>query len=296
MNAPTLRARLDAPDAPLLVNVLPPEAFAARQIAGSCNACVYEVSFLDQMDALAPRDRAVVLHGAGGGSHDAATAAAKLAAAGWTDVTVFADGLAGWAAAGLPLAGEAPPAPVLDGTYVLDRAASLVRWTGRSPFNQHRGTVGLGEGAVVFAAGTLVSARIAIDMGAIACDDLAGGAYHDVLIKHLHNEDFFDVANHPEAVFEAGALTPCQPARDGHPCYAHDLDGRFTLRGVTQPLQVPITLGSADGLTVTGQAVVALDRTAYGSLYGSSRLFAYLGGHVVDDLIHLDLKLVARRA
>lgn len=253
------------------------------------------MSFLEQMEPFW-KDRPVVLYGAGGASLDAETAAAKLAAAGWSQVEVFAPGLAGWAAAGLPLAGTAVDEPVLDGTYLLDRDASLVRWTGRSPFNQHRGTIGLGEGTVVFKDGALVSARIAVDLRAITCEDLAGSEYHDVLIHHLHSEDFFDVASHPEAVFVAEALEPVGAGRDGYPCHAFTLAGRFTLRGVTRPLTLPVSVGTKDGETVTGQAAFGFDRTEYGVQYGSNRLFAYLGGHVVDDVIHLDMKLVATRA
>ena len=38
-----------------------------------------------------------------------------------------------------------------------------------------------------------------------------------------------------------------------------------------------------------------LDRTAHGSHYGSSKLFRFLGKHLVSDLIHLHVEIHAER-
>jgi hypothetical protein len=95
------------------------------------------------------------------------------------------------------------------------------------------------------------------------------------------------------------------------------LRGTFTLRGITHPLELPSPSGDAlraacgrlsrsaqfpvliaardDGQHLTGQGVLTLDRTAYGSHYGSGKLFRYLGQHVVNDHIHLHVKIHAGR-
>ena len=107
MTAHELQNALSAAEAPLLVQVLPEEVFAAKRIPGSKQACVYEVAFLDQIAALtSDKARAIIVYGAGGGSLDAKVAAEKLAAAGFTNVTAFEGGLDAWSAAGLPLEGE----------------------------------------------------------------------------------------------------------------------------------------------------------------------------------------------
>ena len=51
----------------------------------------------------------------------------------------------------------------------------------------------------------------------------------------------------------------------------------------------------ADGQHLTGQGVLELDRTAYGSHYGSGKLFRFLGPHLVNDHIHLHAKIHAKR-
>ncbi|MFN0079494.1 MAG: hypothetical protein ACKVY0_23765 [Prosthecobacter sp.] len=56
---------------------------------------------------------------------------------------------------------------------------------------------------------------------------------------------------------------------------------------VTQPLSFPAVIAAADADHLTGQAQFELDRTQFG------RLFAFLGKHVVNDHIHLHVKLHA---
>jgi hypothetical protein len=38
--------------------------------------------------------------------------------------------------------------------------------------------------------------------------------------------------------------------------------------------------------------MVDFDRTQWGSIYGSGKFFSRLGQHVVNDVIHLHLKIV----
>ena len=52
---------------------------------------------------------------------------------------------------------------------------------------------------------------------------------------------------------------------------------------------------SDDGQRLTGQGQFELDRTAYGSHYGSGKLFRFLGKHLVNDLIHLHVKIHAEK-
>ena len=294
MTAHELQNALSAAEAPLLVQVLPEEVFAAKRIPGSKQACVYEVAFLDQIAALtSDKARAIIVYGAGGGSLDAKVAAEKLAAAGFTNVTAFEGGLDAWSAAGLPLEGEGvlPASPTLSGSFAVDTAQSLIRWTGRNLFNHHSGTVRLAEGEIVLRENALVSARFRIAMDSIACEDISDSAMNRILIAHLHTDDFFDVAHHPVAEFTATSITPLATCTDRTPNYL--LRGQFTMRGITREIEFPILVATADGQRLTAQGVLDLDRTQFGSVYGSGRLFRFLGKHIVNDHIHLHIKLHA---
>lgn len=59
-----------------------------------------------------------------------------------------------------------------------------------------------------------------------------GNAMRD---KHLREKDFLDVRKHPEASF---ASTAIRPTGEG----AFDIDGNFTLNGVTKPLTIAARL------------------------------------------------------
>ena len=294
MTTSELQTLLTSAKAPLLVQVLPEEVFAAKRIPGSKQACVYEVAFLDQIAALTTdKARAIIVYGAGSGSLDAQVAAQKLAVAGFTNVTAFEGGLDAWGAAGLPLEGEGalPAAPSLSGTFHADTEQSLIRWTGRNLFNHHSGTVRLAEGEITLRDNALVSARFRIAMDSIACEDISDSAMNQMLIAHLHSDDFFDVAHHSVAEFIAESITPLATCTDGTP--NHLLRGQFTLRGITREIEFPILVATADGQRLAAQGVLDLDRTQFGSVYGSGRLFRFLGKHIVNDHIHLHIKLHA---
>ena len=69
-----------------------------------------------------------------------------------------------------------------------------------------------------------------------------------------------------------------------------------TLRGISRPLEFPVLIATTeDGQRLTGQGQFELDRTAYGSHYGSGKLLRFLGKHLVNDHIHLHVKIHAER-
>lgn len=282
---------------PVLIHVLPEEHYECAHLPGAVNACVYEMVFVDRVAELVPnKESAVVVYGAGGGSLDAATTAEKLAKAGYLNVSVFEGGLAEWRSLGLPLEGSGAEAGTLvpEGVFEVDTSTSVVRWTGRNLFNHHHGTIKLAGGGIEVERGVLKHARFTLDMNSIACEDLVDTGYNAMLIRHLRDEDFFAVERFPTAEFiceRAEALAACTA---GTPNF--NMHGSITLRGVTRPLSFPAVIAAADADHLTGQAQFELDRTQFGSQYGSGRLFAFLGKHVVNDHVHLHLKVHAKRS
>lgn len=296
LDAISLKSRLEADPPPLLVHLLPEEVFTACRIAGSCNACVYETAFLSKVADLAPdKSREIIVYGAGGSSHDAEAAVEKLEAAGYSKVFGFPGGIDAWREAGFESEsdGPLPSVPKLDGHYRVDTGRSVIRWTGRNLFNHHHGTVRLSGGELKLEKGELRGASFVIDMNSIACEDLADETWNAMLIRHLRDADFFEIEKHPTAEFVATSAEPIVNATEGVP--NHVLHGHFTLRGVPRPLNFPAVIASADGSEVTGQAQLQIDRTEYGSLYGSGKFFRFLGKHVVNDHIHLHVKIHAKR-
>ena len=280
-----------------LVHVLPEDHFECEHLPGAVNACVYEMVFLAKVAELVPdKTSPVIVYGAGGDSLDAVTAAEKLTKDGYTNVTAFTGGIAEWRQNSLPLEGTHAEACLAtpQGHYELDTETSVVRWTGRNLFNHHQGTLKLASGHIEVQNGVLQSARFIIDMNSIACEDLVDTAYNAMLIRHLRDDDFFAVDRFPTAEFVCDRAESLQACTPGTPNYT--LHGSMTLRGVTQPLSFPAVIAAADPDHLTGQAQFELDRTRFGSHYGSGKLFAFLGKHVVNDHVHLHIKLHAKRA
>ena len=156
--------------------------------------------------------------------------------------------------------------------------------------NMHEGFLSLKSGHLDFQEGALKGGEFVIDMHTIRCADLAGNPLHEVLVRHLMDHDFFDVALYPEARFvitEAAALPGVEPGAPGL-----SVCGILTLKDVTAPVSFLATHGiTADG-KAAAQASFSIDRTRWNVKYGSGRLFRNLGAHLVNDLVELQLRIV----
>lgn len=288
---------LDSKASVTLLHVLPEEHFAQQHLPGAVNACVYEMAFLSKVaELVTDKASAIIVYGAGEPSLDSTVAAEKLANAGYTNVSDFRGGVAEWRQQGFPLEGTGPQVESAshDGVFDVSTDTSVVRWTGRNLFNHHHGTVKLAGGRIEIENGVLKAARFTLDMNSIACEDLVDTAYNAMLIRHLRDDDFFAVDRFPTAEFICDRAEPLPACTDGTPNY--QLHGQFALRGVKKPLSFPSVIAAADDDHLTGQAQFELDRTQFGSQYGSGKLFAFLGKHVVNDHIHLHIKLHATRS
>lgn len=161
-------------------------------------------------------------------------------------------------------------------TYQINPAASRVTWTGYAEVGSYApsGTVQLRSGTFTYDGRTLRAGRFEFDMRTIEQEQAQ-------LAEHLRGPDFFDVARFPTAVFvlrevRAGTAT-----------------GQLTLRGITQPVQFPLTLTAlpTGQLRLTGTAT--LDRTQFGINHNSSSFFQNLGSYAIRNEFTLAFEVVA---
>jgi polyisoprenoid-binding protein YceI len=279
---------------PVLIDVLTPEAHDEEHIEGSENFCVYESAFLSKVTARFPdSDAFIVVYGAGPETKEAHVALEKLDSAGFTRVLVLDGGLEAWKRAGGRIV-VSPRVPALPHAASVDADTdrSVVLWTGQNLFNHHSGTIRLASGTIETKDGVLLSGRITLDMGSIVCTDITDPAMAAMLVGHLCSPDFFAVDTFPTAEFHFNSVTPLPEARPGIPNF--EIAGSLTLRGVTKPVAFPASIARKSDGTFALQAFVSIDRTDWGVLYGSSKFFAKLSEHVVNDHIHLHLKTVTR--
>lgn len=293
-----LHQRLTGSNPPLVVDVLPPEFYAVRHLPGACNACVYEIVFLQGVRELAPDTaRPLVLYDDTGTTAAAATAREKLLAAGYRDVRILTGGLAAWLNAGYPLEELAEPATapsINDGSYRLDTVTSVLEWTGRNINNRHYGRIPFSSGTLVIGNGELLQGNLTLDMTGISNLDLTDESYRQMLVSHLKSDDFFDVAHYPVASIVLDGWRQLAGATPGTP--DHTVTGKLTIKNVTRQLTITATVIPQEDGTLKAQSAFDIDRTAWNINYGSGKLFEKLGMHLVNDRIDIELFLVMRRS
>ena len=282
----------------IIIDTLPKELFEKRHLPGARNACVFQVSFLSEVEAIVPdRDREVVLYGSSGASHDAVTAAEKLVRLGYSKVFALTGGLAGWGEAGYPLTGNDPDSVdeddrfrLDDRRYTVDVEQSIIEWTGRNPNSTHYGTLRLLRGDVTIQQGRL-DGTFEIDMLSLKNVNLEGSEWQPVLISHLKSDDFFFAEKFPTARF---TINSARRISESLTAPNFEVEGTFELRGVRNDMKFLATISNlADG-AITAEAHFDFDRTQWKIIYGSSLYFEHLGMHLVFDPISIRLRIVAR--
>jgi polyisoprenoid-binding protein YceI/rhodanese-related sulfurtransferase len=276
---------------PMLVHVLSDEAYAEKRIPGSAHACVYEVAFLDAIGTLLnDKTSALVVYGLNDSYGAAALAIERLQAAGYSNVQRLAGGLDVWESEGHPVEGEGTSYSIIkDGNYAIDPAQSVFRWTGRNLFNQHNGRIGLLSGQLEMQDGQLLGGSIVLDMTKISCSDLKDESMAKGLVAHLESDDFFSVSDHPRAQFKmtsAESLVDLEAGDNNVKVF-----GALTLKSREQLVAFPAKLAFlGDRLGLQGQFDV--DRTQFGSVYGSGKIFEKLGQHLVNDAVSVSFQLL----
>jgi polyisoprenoid-binding protein YceI len=285
----------------ILTDTLTPDHFEKVHLPGAKNACVFEVTFEDQISAITTDKQAeIVLYGASDSSVEAVVAGEKLQRAGYAKLHILKGGIRAWLAAGYALEGplaDAPPTPenrlsLRDGSYRVDINESTLEWAGRNPNTKHDGNLRLSNGQIRIKDGRLTG-TFEIDMQAIENKSLTGDELQPVLVAHLKSDDFFFSKLFPTTLFSIREARPRTEAYLSAPNV--DVKGELTLRGIKADLDFAATVvQSPDGI-VTARAHFDLDRTRWNIIYGSTRFFEHLGMHLVFDDISIDLKIIAEK-
>ncbi|MGO9021569.1 MAG: YceI family protein [Syntrophobacteraceae bacterium] len=282
----------------IIIDTLPKELFEKRHLPGAQNACVFQVVFLSEVEAIVPdRGREVVLYGSSSASHDSVTAAEKLVRLGYSKVFVLTGGLAGWREAGYPLKGNDPVSAdeddrfrLDDRSYTVDTEQSIIEWTGRNPNTTHYGTLRLLRGDITVQQGKL-KGTFEIDMHSLKNLNLEGSEWQPVLIAHLKSDDFFFVEK-----FAAARFTIDSARKIGESLSApnFEVEGTLDLRGVRNDMKFLATISNLPDGAIAAEAHFDFDRTQWKIIYGSSSYFEHLGMHLVFDSISIRLRIIAR--
>jgi polyisoprenoid-binding protein YceI/rhodanese-related sulfurtransferase len=283
-----------------LIHTLTGIHFQKVHLPGARNACVFEVTFLDQMNSItADKNAEIVLYGSSERSMDALTAAEKLKLEGYQRILILKGGIESWRALGYPLEGESgenaddPETHLLlpEGEYQIDSEQSIIEWFGRNPNTKHFGTIRISKGQIQIENGNMTGA-VEIDMDSIENLNLEGDELQPVLVSHLKSDDFFLVKAFPKAKF---TINSGQLAEEPHLSSSnYEVNGTLNLRGVKADLSFATTIASTEDGGLIAEAHFDIDRTRWNVIYGSTRFFENLGMHLVYDLISFQMRIATR--
>jgi rhodanese-related sulfurtransferase len=294
-----LNTRLTDRPETILIDLLSQEHFANRHIPRAQNACVFQVSFLDDMAAIAPdKQSPIIVYGSSPNSRDAEVAIEKLNRAGYENITFLEGGLEAWRRAGYALEGDEPDRQddpqtrltLADGHYTVDFDASQIEWTGRNPNTRHFGTVDIAKGVIDIQDG-IIAGTVEIDMNSIHNINLEGDELQQVLETHLRSDDFFFTKMFPKAVFTVKEAKRIEPGWLTAPNY--HIKGELSLRDFSAALEFDATAALIEDGSLVIEAHFDMDRTRWNVIYGSTRFFEHLGMHKVFDLISIQIRINA---
>jgi rhodanese-related sulfurtransferase/polyisoprenoid-binding protein YceI len=282
-----------------LIDTLNLDNFSRRHLPNALDACVFEMTFIDQIKAITDdKNSEIVLYGASNRSSDAITAAEKLEQNGYSYIYVLKGGIEAWCSAGLPLEGTGVDEPsdpqtllkLEDRSYRVDVDHSIIEWRGRNPNTAHFGTIRIVSGELVAKDG-IFTGMFDIDMDSITNINLEGDELQPILITHLKSDDFFLTKLFPRARFKINKAIPVKEPFVSLPNY--EINGTLELRGVKAQQDFMATVAKTAENNLVAEAHFDIDRTKWGVIYGSARFFEYLGMHMVFDLISFQVRIVA---
>ena len=160
------------------------------------------------------------------------------------------------------------------GEYAIDPATSEVAWVGANLTNSHDGGFKTFSGTVTVDAGSITHVKIDIDATSIFSDD-------EKLTGHLMSDEFFDVANHPAATFEASDFKALETGEA-----THQITGNLTLRGTTKSVSFPANVSMTDG-GVSAEANFIINRQDWGVSYAGQP------DNLISDDVRITFKINA---
>lgn len=151
----------------------------------------------------------------------------------------------------------------------------------------HEGTWDQIAGGILYnpEAQKLLAIEAAFDTRSLRTD--AHGLTNTVTAK----EKWFDIDNHPIAIFKCDEINPLDASTSSH---THDLVGSFTLNGITRPLTIPAAIAFS-GQSLTLDASFTILRSVYNVEKRESSVAGSVGGVVskVEDEVELTVRVTA---
>lgn len=171
------------------------------------------------------------------------------------------------------------------GTINIDTEKSVINWTGSKlfQFNEHYGTVEFSKGTIFWSGDMVMGGYFEADMKSITNTD---GKYNDMLVSHLKNEDFFDVANHPIAQLK---IVEALYSKEDE----ISVEALLTIKEVTHPIKFRMSVEERDR-TFVFKTKFVIDRTRWGINFKSKGIIGSVKESIISDAIAFEVVLVTK--
>lgn len=178
-------------------------------------------------------------------------------------------------------------------SFVVDTAASWVKFTGNGVGKNHPGKFKLNYGAVAVNNDSLSGGSFVINIKSMDMEEEKEGI-DSKLRPHLLSGDFFDAEKFGTATFEITNVAPYKPEEgnkslvDGANFY---ISGNLKLKEVTKNVTFPARI-DMDGDKVKAKANFDIDRRQWQMNYGNDKT---LGDKFISETVNIELYLEAER-
>jgi polyisoprenoid-binding protein YceI len=178
-------------------------------------------------------------------------------------------------------------------TFVVDTAASRIRFTGNGVGKNHPGTFRLTSGSVAVAGNRITGGQFLININSMKMEQ-EGEMFQGKLRTHLMSGDFFDASKFGTARFEITKVEPY--TADGKDTSLVEganflVSGNFTLKNVTKNITFPARV-DLDENTLKAEANFDIDRNQWQMNYHNDKT---LGDQFISETVNIELDLEARR-
>ncbi|MEI6677828.1 MAG: YceI family protein [Mariniphaga sp.] len=169
--------------------------------------------------------------------------------------------------------------------FVVDKAASKVKWEAKKVTGKHTGSISFDNGSISASGSKISAGSFVIDMKTIVDEDLTDPGYNKKLIGHLSSDDFFSIEKFPQSSMVIKKVTPVSGDESK---FLAD----FTVKGITKPIEFNAKV-TVNGNQLNAEGVITVNRTLFGIKYGSGSFFQGLGDKMIYDDFTLTFNIVA---
>lgn len=174
-------------------------------------------------------------------------------------------------------------------TYTVDRAASVIKFTGHGVGKNHPGKFRLDSGSVTVANNQITGGSFLINIKSMELEQ-KGADFQGKLQPHLLSDDFFDAEKFGTARFEITKVEPYKSEGSDTSLVEganFSVSGNFTLKDVTKNITFPAKI-DLDGDRLKARAKFNIDRTQWKMNYGNDKT---LKDNFISETVNIELDL-----